>query len=202
MPTGYTAFIEDGKITTAKDFLMLCARAFDATVEMREEPLSKPIPEKLEPSDYHTKSLESARKRLEQLRVMTEDEIGAEIESEHTRRVEEKRKSQEKNRELKSRYMEILRDVTSWTPPTSEHEGLKKFAVEQIEMCLPETSWGMSESLPEKETPAQWTERNLASCLRDIEYHEKEERKEAERCDKRNKWLRDLRESLSKQFTS
>ena len=47
MPTGYTYYIENGNITTAKDFIMLCTRAFGALISMRDEPLSTPIPQEI-----------------------------------------------------------------------------------------------------------------------------------------------------------
>ena len=46
MPTGYTAYIEDGDITTGKDFLMLCSRAFGVAIDVRDEPLSVPTDRK------------------------------------------------------------------------------------------------------------------------------------------------------------
>ena len=44
MPTGYTSYIQDGDITTGKDFLKLCLRNFGVAINMRDEPLSKPVP--------------------------------------------------------------------------------------------------------------------------------------------------------------
>ena len=40
MPTGYTAFIEDGDITTGKEFLLLCLRNFGIAIDVRDEPLT------------------------------------------------------------------------------------------------------------------------------------------------------------------
>ena len=42
MPTGYTAIIEDDPNCTFEQYLMRCARAFGATVTMRDDPLDKP----------------------------------------------------------------------------------------------------------------------------------------------------------------
>ena len=36
MPTGYTAYIEDGDITTGKEFLKLCTRAFGVAIDQKE----------------------------------------------------------------------------------------------------------------------------------------------------------------------
>lgn len=37
MPTGYTAFIEDGTVTTGKEFLLLCSRAFGIALDIRDK---------------------------------------------------------------------------------------------------------------------------------------------------------------------
>ena len=50
MPTGYTTYIKDGDITTGKDFLKLCLRNFGVAINMRDEPLSKPVPNQFEPN--------------------------------------------------------------------------------------------------------------------------------------------------------
>lgn len=55
MPTGYTAYIKDGDITTGKDFLRLCLRNFGVAINMRDEPLSKPVPTQFEPDPYYKK---------------------------------------------------------------------------------------------------------------------------------------------------
>lgn len=35
MPTGYTAFIEDGDITTGREFLLLCSRNFGVAIDIQ-----------------------------------------------------------------------------------------------------------------------------------------------------------------------
>lgn len=52
MPTGYTAQIEDRRITNAKDFLLLCTRAFGVAIDIKDEPLSTPTPMEFEPDEY------------------------------------------------------------------------------------------------------------------------------------------------------
>lgn len=194
MPTGYTAFIEDGTITTGKDFLMLCARAMDATVSMREEPLTTPIPHRFEPSDFYTKSLEKARKHLEYLRAIKAEDIQKEINKGHKEKLEGEKRYREKQSELRRLYTGILGEVEAWQPPTQEHKALKMFAIEQIEMCLPETRIETGE--PKKPSPEKWMVEELHKCLQDIEHYEEKEKEEIQRCERRNKWLKDLRGSL------
>lgn len=194
MPTGYTAFIEDGTITTGKDFLMLCARNFGATIEMMDEPLSTPIPKEFKPDNMYEKWLEEDLKELAELRRATEKEIQKAIDEHHEKAVKENREHQERQRELKHKYMDILEAVKAWEPPTEGHIGLKNFAIEQIEVCIPDTSKKIYSE--EKPSVTEWLEINLAYCLQSIERHKKMAKEEAEKCDKMNKWLKELRESL------
>ena len=67
MPTGYTAHIEDGEITTGKEFLKLCTRAFGVAVSLKDEPLSTPTPSSFEPSPFYNESYDGALKKLEEV---------------------------------------------------------------------------------------------------------------------------------------
>ena len=62
MPTGYTATLME-KGQTFQEFIMGCARAFGALIEMRDSPNDAPIPDKFEPSDYHAKRLIESREK-------------------------------------------------------------------------------------------------------------------------------------------
>ena len=115
MPTGYTAYIEDGDITTGKDFLMLCSRAFGVAIDVRDEPLSVPTPTHFEPNPYYQKRYEDSVKELQVVKNMSFTEARDHMRAEHTSRVERAK------RQLK--MME-------------EHNGIKKFALSQIDMCV------------------------------------------------------------------
>ena len=73
MPTGYTLDLYDGKDITFEEFALRCARAFGALISMRDEPIDAPIPERFEPSDYHLKELEKAKKRLKEVKKWNEE---------------------------------------------------------------------------------------------------------------------------------
>lgn len=199
MPTGYTAFIENDTIDNAKDFIMLCARAFGACIDMRDEPLSKPIPKEFELDTYHAKEIEKAKMRLEQIESMTNEEIQKQCDKEYNKRIDDRIGIKEYRKEMKEKYEKVLSGIKMWNPPTQDHEGLKKFAIKQIEMCLPDynenTYFDGIENV-EKETVDEWRKRNIESCNNDIEYHKNKWNIEITRWRNRNKWLRDLRESI------
>lgn len=73
MPSAYTAPVQDGKITEFKDFAILCARAFGACIDMRDDPLDKPIPEAFSPvTKHYDEALATATNKLAALRAMTD----------------------------------------------------------------------------------------------------------------------------------
>lgn len=194
MPTGYTAFIEDGAITNAEDFILLCARSFGACISMRDEPLSKPIPQQFEESSHYHDALERAKQRLSFLESMSDAEIHEANEAEYQKSVSDHESALKKAEALKTKYLEILERVKKWNPPTPEHTALKGFCIEQIQISLPDLSY--YKSPVQKESDADWIKNNIQMSQENIEYYERMAREEKERVASRNKWLMDLRSSL------
>ena len=136
MPTGYTAYIKDGDITTGKDFLKLCLRNFGVAINMRDEPLSKPVTIQFEPNPYYKKDYEETVEIRNKYRQMTFEEAKKELIEKHKKDIESTRKSLDKYIAEDERYMKVRDEIEKWIPPTSEHENVKKFALNQIDISL------------------------------------------------------------------
>ena len=136
MPTGYTAYIKDGDITTGKDFLKLCLRNFGVAIDMRDEPLSKPVPTQLEPDPYCKRDYDVTVEIRNKYRQMTFEEAKKELIAKHKKDIESTRKSLDKYIAEDERYMKVRDEIEKWIPPTSEHENVKKFALNQIDISL------------------------------------------------------------------
>lgn len=136
MPTGYTAYIENGDITTGKDFLTLCCRAFGACIDMKDELLSKTLPEKFEPDSYYKERYDKAKLQLEGIKNLTKEEVIERINSERKDREESITSQIKKQEDTNAKYLKVRNEVKTWIPPTSEHVSLKKFALEQINMSI------------------------------------------------------------------
>lgn len=197
MPTGYTSKIYDGDEQTGKEFLMTCARAFGATIEMRDMSLDAKIPEEFKPSTYHQEQITKAREELLKYTEMTIEEASKFADLEYNQKLKDDKKYNDKKLALRDRYQNTLGEVLNWEPPTSEHEGLKKFAIEQLQESI---KWDCTIYPHEehvKETPQEYIERKMSDSLRNIEYHQKEWDKEVKRTNERNLWIKQLRESLN-----
>ena len=67
MPTGYTSYINDGEITSGKEFLKLCTRAFG----IKDESLDVPTPNHFEPDPYYEKAYKDSLKSRDKTYHMT-----------------------------------------------------------------------------------------------------------------------------------
>jgi polyhydroxyalkanoate synthesis regulator phasin len=195
MPSGYTSPIYEGKNISAKEYILRCARAFGATIMMRDEPLDAEIPV-FEPDTYHLEQVEELKKELQKYKEMTLEEAQKILDEEYGATVKRIKTTIEKKNELKQRYMKILNEVKTWTPPTSEHIRLKEFAIEQLEQSI---DWDCDTSylqIPEKETPEEWLKRKISKIEWDIAYHTKKWVEEVQRTKERNEWIKQLKDSL------
>lgn len=113
MPTGYTAFIEDGNITTGKEFLLLCSRAFGIAMEIRDEPLSVPTPTTFEPNECYRNRYESAVKRLEAERNISFDVAKCRMRSDYDERVENAKRIIANMAAINERYAKV-RGANFW----------------------------------------------------------------------------------------
>ena len=136
MPTGYTVGIEDGKITTGKEFLKLCTRAFGIAIDLKDEPLSVPTPTKFEPDTYYKKRLEDEKANFEKFKAMSFEEARAEMIKAYKDRVDMYKSMLEGSLKRNKQYAKVRAEVEDWNPPTLDHIELKKFALKQIDMCV------------------------------------------------------------------
>jgi hypothetical protein len=192
MPTGYTQCINEG--ATFTEFAIECARAFGATITMRDDPMGTPIP-KFEPSDYHPKRLAESEKRLKFLESLTPEQIQEQIAADYKKELESYNERKLANDAQRARYEAVLSKVNQWQPPTENHMGLKSFMAEQIKESI---KFDCSPSeLPEKLTPGEWYDKQIKSSEWSVKYHKDEYAKEVERTTERNEWVRQLKASLS-----
>lgn len=196
MPTGYTAAIKDG--ITFRQFAMNCARAFGATITMRDDGGDgSNIPERFEPSDYHLKELRKAQNELAVLSAMTPEDVAKraseDYEAAEARRLETLREK----RELRAKYEAMLAEVKAWKTPTPDHIQFRNFMLEQIGSSI---DFDCGESYYDKPTqrltPEEWLLGRRSKIEGDIDYHTKNYAEEVERTEKRNAWIKALRDSL------
>ena len=196
MPTGYTAAVADGTITDLCTFALRCARGMGALIAMRDEPHDAPIPAAFEPQTrYHDEALVRLRAELDQLNGASPAEHAWHEKARRAEAEAYRAKYAANNAAQKSRYEAMIAKVRAWT---GAPEGLKEFMLEQLQQSVQFDCGGdYLPAVPEEVEPAEWQALNKARILKDIAYHEGERAKEITRTQERNKWLSQLRASLS-----
>jgi len=197
MPTGYTAkLMKDGQ--TFREFILTCARAFGALIMMRDDPFDAPVPEKFEPSDYHIKALVEAKLELSRLKAMNDDEKNSFGQA--TKDAEIKRIGEWIARETKEniRLVEMEKQVKAWKPPTPDHEELKKFMLQQIDISKHDIiSYTLELKIEIENKPlAAFYIEAVSRAAWNVKYHTEENEKEIERTNGRNLWIKQLRDSI------
>ena len=204
MPTGYTIGIINGEIETFQEFAKQCMRAFGATIHMRDESMDKEY-EPMTPSNYHTKALEKAKEKLKQAETLTD----AELIKIRTKELEESKKyhleSITKAKTVRSKLEEFLAQAIEFKAPTPEHEGLRKFMIEQLQSTINldgKTDYH-DKALVEIQMELENIDANqirfsmITDANEDITYHLKNHEEELKRCAESNAWVETLLDSLA-----
>ena len=196
MPTGYTVnLMRNGQ--SFPEFVMGCARAFGALVQMRDDPSDAPIPEKFDPTDYHSKELEKAQKELTRLQTMNDEEKANFGQTEKDVNIKRSEEYLEKSRVENKRLEDMEAQVRLWEPPTPDHQGMKDFMLNQLSISKNKTKHSEASLAEAKEkTAIAYYDDAVSSAVHDIEYHVKQNAKEVVSADDRTKWVRQLRASI------
>lgn len=209
MPTGYTADVGDGKMTDLRPFIERCAHAFIGS--LRDSALDSALPteDTYSVSSYHTEALDKAYKQLAKVKSMDRKQATAAAKKEHNKELKHDREYLEKKRVTKGNYEAMLEQVYAWQPPTKEHEGIKKFMVEQLSESIEFDCGGdyfenQLASL-EKRGPLSgdaWKTKEIERAYKDITYHAEEMAKDKDRQEKNTAWIQALIKSLPEPATT
>lgn len=202
MPSGFTEKIAKG--ITFEEFAMICARGMGACISMRDDPLDKPIPDEFKPSPYYKEHIAKHEKELVALEKMSRAKADLKAEEEYEKEVESRDEIFREKTDLKKKYDKMLVKVKAWKPPTPDHRELKEFMIRQIEGSIGFDTWSDEEldryyPVPVRLSGEQWKDKTRNKIMHDINYYKKEYREDCERVAYRNKWIKELRESLKPQ---
>lgn len=204
MPTGYTAYIEDGNITTGKEFLKLCLREFGIAVDMRDEPLSVPVPAHFEPDEWYKNHYMNMVKKLKENESLTFEEVKLRRQREHDKEVKSARRAIAQMTEVNERYKQIRKQIEAWTPPTEDYNGIKQFAIDQIEKSMnPEDHFDYYQKIIDEpfddsdEAVREYMVRHLADLQNAAERSKRNYEKAIARANEKTEFMKVFLESLS-----
>lgn len=211
MPTGYTSFIEDGKVKTAKQFLHLCLRNFGVCIMMRDDSLelkddyTKDLLKSYQSDiDYHQKKLEDARKELDRIQQMSEEEFCAQYIADTTRDIEYYKKHLDQQNSNLAEYLRIREGIKNWDCD-EKFQNIKDFAINQIDISM-DKSDHYEEALKKCGEPTregflkvkdEYTKKVLDHAKWDVDYHTKELESAIRRRDENLAFYNEFKESIA-----
>ena len=136
MPTRYTYYINDGEITSGKEFLKLCTRAFGIAIDLKDESLDVPTPNHFEPDPYYEKRYKESLASREKAYNMTLEEAKEYMIYKFKNNKISAKRCFKEYKDEDEKYLKVREEVEKWIPPTPKHENLKKFCLNQIDMSL------------------------------------------------------------------
>lgn len=196
MPTGYTADLYEGKEVGFPEFVLQCARAFGATITMRDDPWDAPIPDEFRPSDYHAVAAEAARQALAEVEKWTPSRAEQAARRDHQTALDAYESYRTDRAAMRERYEVMLARVSEWEPPTLGHRELKKFMQDQLRESIDFDTKVDRYPSPVQQSGNAFKVQQTAKYRRDVEYHEQHYAEEVERARERSEWVRQLRQSL------
>lgn len=195
MPTAYTAGVEDGTVTEFAEFAKRCAHAFGALVDQRDDMKAEiQLPE---PSTYYRDRVAQAQAKLTKYLQWSLLDAQEDLSQIRQRNLEGYRESEAKRVLQRARYLDMLAKVHQWTPPTEDHENLKRYMIDQLTESM---QYGTS-----KHDWVDWTEEyNAATWLtyltdeaeKDLDRYHQSWVEELQRTEDRRKWITDFLDSL------
>lgn len=169
MPTGYTACVKDGSVTTLRVFALRCARAFGVAADMRDEDPAVPVPEKVVArTARYDDDIRNGIKSLEEIQAMSLVDCELAAEAEYNERVEGDKRYAAEKRLSAERYQTMIVAVEAWNVGAELH-GLKKFMLEQLADSL-KYDCGTTFELPKPKqlTGREWREKKIKYLSEEI----------------------------------
>lgn len=199
MPTGYTCIIESNPNVTLRDYALRCARAFGACVTQRDESLDQ-APRPREVSDHYATEIAQARARLLELNSISPAAARALWEADCESRRKRNAEYAAEHARKGAAYASMRAQVEAWVPPTVEHEGLRSFMLDQIDMCYRPGEEPFTLSL--SSSPEAYIEGERVRAERGLVYYAEEQAKEIDRVKAANAWLEELAASLPRESSA
>jgi hypothetical protein len=195
MPTGYTQPLSERDVSLA-DFALRCARAFGATVELREEPLDANLPPLFEVPSFYYERLTGAQVRVAELANMTLEDAGKACGVEFIKEMRHRGEQVRKILAFATRHAKLVEEVNAWEPPTDDHKGLKTFMMEQLKLVKDEADPSYYQTPLFAKDAKRWLDDQRKQAFEELEYRQKAIKEQEDLVASRNAWITALRNSL------
>lgn len=200
MPTGYTADVAEGKVTSFRVFALRCARAFGAAIMQRDDPMDAP-PRLREISDYTIRYVAEREATVAKLNAMTVEEANDAAALAYGDALKAHRASVQCDTDTRNRYNAMLAEVVAWNPPSADHQELKDFMIQQLTEGR-KFDCGYRHIPPERQSGPVWLAEQKAEAARILGYAHESLAKETAAVAESNEWINALYKALPAEATA
>lgn len=193
MPDWYTMIIETKADVTFRDYALRCARAFGACVHQLDEDDDEP-PRAREYDGHHGKALETAKAQVKEAQEMADEVVSALWQAECEKVAKENEKHRREHERKRAAYEKMRAEVVAWKAPTPDHERLKAFMLEEIDVSFSHDE--QPYQLKVSETPGGYREQLIKHAQWNIEWETKHHAEEVQAANSSKAWLDVLVASL------
>ena len=190
MPTGYTADIVNGKVTSFNDFVLKCARAF--VWQMKEADWNDPLIEEIKLDPYYQEKFEAAQKALDEFDATSTEDALKQAQDEFAQSVDHHLEYVTNCEIENARIDNMLVKVDNWNPP-EDLKDLKSFMHQQLIDSKHNFKYIVPPQLPQ----GSWLMSKRETLVENENYYRNELIQHRKYVEKANKWLKLLRESLN-----
>ena len=196
MPTGYTAGLESGEITTLRGYALTCAHAF-WNLSDADAVSGNTGPDALvADTTFLDNQLRDAADTIQALLAVTNQQIESLAIKDYRDAAARREALLAAQKFLCERYVDMRARVWAWDPP-DELGGLRDFMLQQIDISMPDR--GYEYPVPVQQSGGAWLQKKLEDAARIIKDMTARRMEIIQSTAEKNAWLTALRASLENQ---
>lgn len=205
MPSGYTAKVETGEISSLEEYALECVRGMGVYIEYRDDP-NAPLPKRLTKNTFYNDQLIVCEREIEEWHSKPVEEVIRAFAEVRENELRYEQKNLQGKIASRNNYEAMLEKANAWVPPNDEYNNFKELMVEQLENSIkfdcpcPISDYeqqllAVESILREgiKEISVEEAEKYRSRKIEDMEWakkhYEESDQQETEKVNKRNLWL-------------
>lgn len=198
MPSGYTYKVNDGTMTSAKEFLLDFVKRYGMGYLLtRQGELA--MPKKYSPDlamkavgDYHTKQLDLAIKDLQSFEKLSDKELRKRYAKYFCEKTAYNKQVAEEKSTIKTRYLNMIEKVNKWLAPSGLQE-MKDSAIKALQESMDFDCCSYPDDVL---TFDDWLKKEREHLVWTVNYHTEEKKKEDDRRAEMDVMLKAFYESI------
>lgn len=193
---GGTDIFEKKENVTFREFTL---RIAGITAEVRYalgDNLEARIPDEFKPDANEKKSVEEAKKTLEQVKTMTLEEAEKEARHSYDTSVKQYYDAINNCNSLRAKYVSMKEQVLEWKPPTKNHEGLKGLMLRQLDESIEHDCSLGHWTPPVRKTGAEYKTQRIQIAQQQLYFSTKSYEQAVEKAKRLTNWVQTLKKSL------